>query len=151
MGIEPNSQQTLTMNGCDSGTKSSLGLNCYFTAVYISTKTYTSGCSASVTDAMSYHTCIYSYFEYPDTAPPIVLLALRQRYETRQETSQRVVLFWTVDQVFERVTHFVSSHLPPTGVHSEVTTHRSWFEVCMRGRHKAILSCTSCVRLRAVG
>src|SRR6266850_1099153 len=90
MGIEPNSQQTLTMNGCDSGTKSSLGLNCYFTAVYISTKTYTSGCSASVTDAMSYHTCIYSYFEYPDTAPPIVLLALRQRYETRQETSQRV-------------------------------------------------------------
>src|SRR6267142_1115502 len=38
MGIELNSQQTLTMNSCDLGTKSSLGLNCYFTAVYISTK-----------------------------------------------------------------------------------------------------------------
>src|SRR6267142_921838 len=35
MGIEPNSQQTLTMNSCNLGTKSSLGLNCYFTAVYI--------------------------------------------------------------------------------------------------------------------
>src|SRR6266850_4692667 len=90
MGIEPNSQQTLTMNSCDSGTKSSLGLNCYFTAVYISTETDSSGHSASATDAASYHTYIYSYSEYQNTAPPIVLLALRQRYETRQETSQRV-------------------------------------------------------------
>src|SRR6266850_1741031 len=90
MGIEPNSQQTLTMSSCDLGTKSSLGLNCYFTAVYISTETDTSGCSASASDAASYHTYIYSYSEYQDTAPPIVLLALRQRYETRQETNQRV-------------------------------------------------------------
>src|SRR6267142_2140902 len=37
-GIEPNSWQTLRMSSCDLGTKSSLGLNCYFTAVYISTK-----------------------------------------------------------------------------------------------------------------
>jgi len=37
-GNESNSQQTLTMISCDSGTKSSLGLNYYFTAVYISTK-----------------------------------------------------------------------------------------------------------------
>src|SRR6266850_1196414 len=36
-GIEPNSWQTLRMSSCDWGTKSSLGLNCYFTAVYIST------------------------------------------------------------------------------------------------------------------
>src|SRR6267142_7163948 len=90
MGIEPNSQQTLTMNSCDSGTKSSLGLNCYFTAVYISTKTDASICSASATDATSYHTYAYAYSKYQNTAPPIVLLALRQRYETSQETSQRV-------------------------------------------------------------
>src|SRR6267142_1474018 len=90
MGIEPNSQQTLTMNSCDLGTKSSLGLNCYFTAVYISTKTNTRSCSASATGAASYPTYVYSYSEYQYTAPPIVLLALRQRYETRQETSQRV-------------------------------------------------------------
>src|SRR6267142_1086637 len=90
MGIESNSPQTLKMNSCDLGTKSSLGLNCYFTAVYIVQKTDTSSCSASATDAASYHTYIYSYFEYQDTAPQIVLLALRQRYETRQETSQRV-------------------------------------------------------------
>jgi len=37
-GNESNSQQTLTMISCDSGTKLSLGLNCYFTVVYISTK-----------------------------------------------------------------------------------------------------------------
>jgi len=29
---------TLNDDSCDLGTKSSLGLNCYFTAVYISTK-----------------------------------------------------------------------------------------------------------------
>src|SRR6266850_641247 len=89
-GIKPNSRQTLRMNSCDLGTKSSLGLNCYFTAVYISTETDTSGCSVSATDAASYHTYIYSYLEYQNTAPPIVLLALCQRYETRQETTQRV-------------------------------------------------------------
>src|SRR6267142_117113 len=38
MGIELNSWQTLRMSSCDLGTKLSLGLNCYFTAVYISTK-----------------------------------------------------------------------------------------------------------------
>jgi len=38
MGIELNSQQTLTMSSCNLGTKSSLGLNCYFTVVYITTK-----------------------------------------------------------------------------------------------------------------
>src|SRR6267142_3164759 len=38
-GIEPNSRQTLRMSSCDLGTKSSLGLNCYFTATYISTET----------------------------------------------------------------------------------------------------------------
>jgi len=32
------SQLTLKVLSCDSGTKSSLGLNCYFTAVYIGTK-----------------------------------------------------------------------------------------------------------------
>src|SRR6267142_2820442 len=85
-----NSRQTLRMSSCDLGTKSSLGLNCYFTAVYITTETDTSGCSTSAIDAASYHTYIYSYFEYQNTAPPIVLLALRQRYETRQETSHRV-------------------------------------------------------------
>src|SRR6266850_1596793 len=37
-GIEPNSRQTLRMSSCDLGNKSSLGLNCYFTAVYISTE-----------------------------------------------------------------------------------------------------------------
>src|SRR6267142_6534442 len=37
-GIEPNSRQTLRMSSCDLGTKSSLGLNCYFTVVYISTE-----------------------------------------------------------------------------------------------------------------
>src|SRR6267142_2619204 len=89
-GIESNSRQTLRMNSCDLGTKSSLGLNCYFTAVYIVTETDSSGYSASATDAASYHTYIYPYSEYSDTALPIVLLALRQRYETRQETSQRV-------------------------------------------------------------
>src|SRR6266850_3393364 len=90
MGNRSNSQQTLRMSSCDLGTKSSLGLNCYFTAVYIVQKTNTSGCSASATDAASYHTYIYSYFKYQNTAPPIVLLALHQRYEMRQETSQRV-------------------------------------------------------------
>src|SRR6267142_2852284 len=71
-GIEPNSQQTLRMSSCDLGTKSSLGLNCYFTAVYISTKSNTRSCSASATDAASYPTYIYSYSEYQNTAPPIV-------------------------------------------------------------------------------
>src|SRR6266850_1177476 len=89
-GIVPNSRQTLRMSSCDLGTKSSLGLNCYFTAVYISTKPGTRSCSTSATDAASYLTYIYSHSEYQNTAPPIVLLALRQRYETRQETSQRV-------------------------------------------------------------
>src|SRR6266850_4740918 len=88
--MEPNSRQTLRMSSCNLGTKLSLGLNCYFTAVYISTETDTRSCSASATDAASYPTYIYSYFEYQNTAPPIVLLALCQRYETRQETSQRV-------------------------------------------------------------
>jgi len=36
-GNESNSQQTLKVISCDSGTKSSLELNCYFTMVYIST------------------------------------------------------------------------------------------------------------------
>src|SRR6266850_2337146 len=85
-----NSQQTLRMSSCDLGTKSSLGLNCYFTVVYISTKTDTRSCSASATGAASYPTYIYSYSEHQNTALPIVLLALRQRYKTREETSQRV-------------------------------------------------------------
>ena len=37
-GNESNSQQTLTMISCDSGTKLSLGLNCYGTGVFIHTK-----------------------------------------------------------------------------------------------------------------
>jgi len=37
-GNESNSQQTLIMISCDSGTKSSLGLNCYCTGVFIHTK-----------------------------------------------------------------------------------------------------------------
>src|SRR6266850_2282251 len=90
MGIESNSQQTLKMSSRDFGTKLSLELNCYFTAVYIVQKTDTRGCAASATDAASYHTYIYSYSEYQNTAPPIILLALHQRYEMRQETSQRV-------------------------------------------------------------
>src|SRR6267142_3660772 len=90
MGIESNSQQTLKMSSCDLGTKSSLGLNCYFTAVFIHTKPSTRSYSTSATDAANYPTYIYSHSEYQNTALPIVLLALRQRYETRQETSQRV-------------------------------------------------------------
>jgi len=80
MGIEPNSQQTLTMNSCNLGTKLSLGLNCYFTAIYISTKTNTRSHSASATDAASYPTYVYSYSEYQYTAQSTVLLALHQRY-----------------------------------------------------------------------
>jgi len=34
----PISQQTLKVSSCNSGTKLSLGLNCYFTAIYICTK-----------------------------------------------------------------------------------------------------------------
>src|SRR6267142_6104248 len=63
-GIELNSRQTLRMSSCDLGTKSSLGLNCYFTAVYISTKTDTRSCSASATGSASYPTYVYSYSEY---------------------------------------------------------------------------------------
>src|SRR6267142_524754 len=62
------SQLTLKVISCDSGTKSSLGLNCYFTAVYISTETDTRSCSASATDAASYPTYAYSGFEYQYTA-----------------------------------------------------------------------------------
>jgi len=70
----------LTMSGCDLGTKSSLGLNCYFTAIYISTKTDTRSRSASATDAASYPTYVYLYSEYQYTAQSAVLLVLRQRY-----------------------------------------------------------------------
>src|SRR6266850_1120551 len=68
MGIELNSQQTLTMSSCDLGTKSSLGLNCYFIVVYISTKSDTRSHSASATDAASYPTYVYSSSEYQYTA-----------------------------------------------------------------------------------
>ena len=71
-GIEPNSRQTLRMSSCDLRTKSSLGLNCYFTAVYISTKTDTRSCSASATSAASYPTYVYLYSEYQYTAQSIV-------------------------------------------------------------------------------
>jgi len=63
-GNESHSQQTLTMISCDSGTKLSLGLNCYFTAVYISTKPDTRSHSASATGTASYPTYEYSGFKY---------------------------------------------------------------------------------------
>jgi len=74
------SQLTLKTISCDSGTKSSLGLNCYFTVVYISTETDTRSHSASATDAASYPTYVYLSSKYQYTAQSIVLLVLRQRY-----------------------------------------------------------------------
>jgi len=67
-----------------------------------------------------------------------------------QLVSHWVVLVWAIDKVSEQVAHLISGHLPPTGVHSEVSAHSSRFEVRMRWRYKAILSCTSCVRLCAL-
>jgi len=62
--------QPMTLNGisCDSRTKSSLGLNCYFTEVFICTKTDTRNHSTSATDAASYPTYVYLGFEYQYTA-----------------------------------------------------------------------------------
>jgi len=84
------SQSTLKVSSCDSGTKSSLGLNCYCTKVYICTKTSTRSCSASATDAAKYPTSIYSDFEYQYTALPIIFIALHQRVEKGRENDQRV-------------------------------------------------------------
>jgi len=74
------SQLTLKVISCDSGTKSSLGLNCYFIVVYIGTKTDTRSHPASATDTASYPTYVYLGFEYQYTAQSVVLLVLHQRY-----------------------------------------------------------------------
>src|SRR6266850_6767764 len=88
-GNDSYSQQTLKMSSCDSGTKSSLGLNCYCTGVFIHTKTSTRSCSASATDAANYHTYVYSDFKYQYTAWPIVFVALHQRIKRgRRERSE---------------------------------------------------------------
>src|SRR6267142_4410131 len=88
-GNDSNSQQTLKVLSCDSGTKSSLGLNCYCTGVFIHTKTSTRSHSASATDADNYPTYVYSNFEYQYTARPIVFIALHQRIKrSRRERSE---------------------------------------------------------------
>src|SRR6267142_3976716 len=89
-GIEPNSRQTLRMSSCDLGTKSSLGLNCYFTAVYISTKP-TLGVVLLASPVLLVILHMYTRALSISTLPQsIVLLALRQRYISKQESSQRV-------------------------------------------------------------
>src|SRR6267142_1214198 len=89
-GNDSNSQQTLKVLSCDSGTKSSLGLNCYCTRIYIHTKTSTRSHSASATDAAKYPTCLYSDFKYQYTALLIVFIVLRQRSTQGKENDQRV-------------------------------------------------------------
>src|SRR6266850_4141014 len=82
------SQLTLKVISCDSGTKSSLGLNCYFTVVYISTETDTRSCSASATDAASYPTYAYSDLEYQYTAQSYRIASplSEVRIETRRQS-----------------------------------------------------------------
>jgi len=67
-----------------------------------------------------------------------------------QLVHHQVIFVWAIDKVSEQVAHLISGHMPPTGMHSIVCTHGPWLEVCMRWRYEAILSCTSCVRLRAL-
>jgi len=67
-----------------------------------------------------------------------------------QLVCHRAILIWAIDEVSEQVAHFVSGHLPPTSMHHIVSAHSPQLEVCMRWGHEAILSCTSCVRLRAL-
>jgi len=62
----------------------------------------------------------------------------------------RVILIWAIDKVSEQVAHFISGHLPSTGVHSKIGAHSPRLEVHVRQQYKAILSCTSCVKLRAL-
>jgi len=89
-GNDSNSQQTLEVISCNSGTKLSLGPNCYFTAVYISTK-LTLGVALLVPPMplviIHMYTCISSISTLLSL---IVLLALHQRYAWIQGDGQRV-------------------------------------------------------------
>jgi len=71
---------TLNDDSCNLGTKSSLGLNCYFYSSLYKYKTDTRSHSASATEAASYPTYVYSDFEYQYTAQSIVFVALHQRH-----------------------------------------------------------------------
>src|SRR6266850_4165027 len=79
-----------------------------------------------------------------------LLLSFPKIVASTQLVLHRVIFIWAIDKVSEQVAHFISGHLPPTGMHSIVCAHGPRLEVGMRQRYEAVLSRTSCVRLCAL-
>src|SRR6266850_7428781 len=125
MGIEPNSQQTLTMSSCNLGTKSSLELNCYFTAVYISTK-LTLGVALLVSPMLLAILHIYTCIPSISTLPSLLYHYSSIRGTHKAERKVRGFQEWQPA--------FARSHIRTVG-NPDATKHSETYQESMHNRH----------------